>query len=108
MFFQIRSGQRIPTAARGRTITLALAVVVGTLALALWGVPPHGSPALLAADPGADDGYDLGAFTCDFGLSTDLSLADAVPILEDDRRHMSARPGFLHKHVPLSVDLMTG
>jgi hypothetical protein len=55
-----------------------------------------------------DDDEDLGAFTCDFGLPGDFPLAAAVPILEQDRINMSARPGFRHKHVPISPDFATG
>jgi hypothetical protein len=115
MFLAFRPGRPIPPAARGPKNWLALVLLAAALATALWGAGPHGSRALLAARPvaladdgdeGADD--ELGAFTCDFGLSADLSLEQAVPILEEDRRHMSARPGFRHKHVPLGVDLATG
>jgi hypothetical protein len=108
MFLPLRSSRQIPTAARGPKSALALILLAG--ALALWGVVPRGGPALRAADAVAaeDDGDDPGAFTCDFGLSADLSLAQAVPILELDRMVMSARPGFLRKLIPLGVDPATG
>jgi hypothetical protein len=92
--------RQIQTNARGPKNRLALVLLACALALVLWGVGPH-----LAL---ADDDAELGAFTCDFGLAGTLSLGQAVPILERDRLYMSARPGFLHKHVPLSVDLATG
>jgi hypothetical protein len=98
--FPFRIRRQIQTAARRPKNRLALALLAGAMALVLWGVGPH-----LAL---ADDDAALGAFTCDFGLANTLSLPQAVPILERDRLYMSARPGFLHKHVPLSVDLATG
>ncbi len=48
-----------------------------------------------------------GAFTCDFGLSSDPSLLPAdkiAPSIERDRMYMAARPGLLHKHIPISFD----
>ena len=117
MFLQCRSRRRIPTAARGPRFRLALVLLAGALALSLWGAGPQWSQALLAARPVAvadegdgdeGDGEELGAFTCDFGLPGNFPLGGVVPLLERDRVYMSARPGFLHKHVPLSFDLATG
>lgn len=45
-----------------------------------------------------------GAFTCDFGLSTGVPLAQVPAVIERDRMFMSARPGMLSKHLPLSQD----
>jgi hypothetical protein len=116
MFLPFRTRRLIQTAARGPKNPLALVLLAGALALLLWGAGPHRTQALTAAGPvvladdddGDDDGDDLGAFTCDFGLPGDFPLAGAVPILERDRLYMSARPGFLHKHIPLSLDFATG
>jgi hypothetical protein len=66
--------------------------------------------ALSAPSPLAGDhsqGRDLeagGAFTCDFGLSADISLADAPAGLERDRMFQSAQRGFVRKLVPFVVD----
>jgi hypothetical protein len=115
MFLQFRTRVLIPTAARGPRAPLALGLLAGALALVLWGAGPHEGRALVAAGPAAladhddgDDDGDLGAFTSDLGLSPDLSLPQAVPIIELDRMVMSARPGFLHKHIPLGLDFATG
>jgi hypothetical protein len=114
MFLPFRTRRQTPPAARGLKRPWALVLLAGalSLALALWGAVPHSGQARLAARPveltDGDDGEDLGAFTCDFGLSSDLALDAAVPILEQDRVNMSARPGFLHKHVPVSLDFATG
>jgi hypothetical protein len=58
------------------------------------------------ADEG--DAEELGAFTCDFDLPGDLPPNLIVPILERDRMHMSARPGFIRKLVPLSISFDNG
>jgi hypothetical protein len=60
--------------------------------------------AAAGADSEAQPG---GAFTCDFGLSSDTSLlppGQIAPSIERDRMYMSARPGMLHKHIPISFD----
>jgi hypothetical protein len=67
---------------------------------------------LLATATGATAGADSdvqpqGAFTCDFGLSSDPSLLppdQIAPSIERDRMYMAARPGMLHKHIPISFD----
>jgi hypothetical protein len=67
---------------------------------------------LLVTATGAAAGRDSdaqpgGAFTCDFGLSSDLSLlppGQIAPSIERDRMYMAARPGMLHKHIPISFD----
>jgi hypothetical protein len=48
------------------------------------------------------------AFTCDFGVSKDLPPDQIVGVLERDRTYMSARPGFVHKHVPLRINSADG
>jgi hypothetical protein len=112
MSLPFRTRRPLPSAARGPGRPLALVLLVGALALALWGALPHGGLLPLAAsavtleDDREDN--DLGAVTCDFQLSNDLSLVQAVPILELDRRVMSAQPGFIHKHIPIGLDFATG
>ena len=67
---------------------------------------------LLAMATGAaagepSDAPPRGAFTCDFGLSSDpllLPPEQVAPSIERDRMYMSARPGMLHKHIPISFD----
>ena len=49
-----------------------------------------------------------GAFTCDFGLAPGLDLGAVPGVLEQDRVHMSARPGFIRKLVPLRIEFSTG
>jgi hypothetical protein len=71
---------------------------------------------LLATATGAAAGADSdaqpgGAFTCDFGLSSDPSLLPPDQIaasIERDRMYMSARPGMLHKHIPISFNAVSG
>ncbi len=63
----------------------------------------------LATAPGAAAGEDSGAqprgaFTCDFGLSSDLRDDQIGPAIERDRMYMAARPGLIHKHIPISFD----
>jgi hypothetical protein len=112
MFLPFRTRGQTPTAARGPERPLALVLLAGAvmLGLAFGSAVPYWGQARLAAGPvePGDDNEDLGAVTCDFGLLSDLSLAQAVPILELDRMVMSARPGFLQKHVPLGVDFAAG
>jgi hypothetical protein len=48
------------------------------------------------------------AFTCDFAISRNDSPADIVPMIERDRRFMTARPGFLRKFIPLRIDVASG
>lgn len=45
-----------------------------------------------------------GALTCDFGLSAGLPQDQIAPSIERDRIYMAARPGLLHKHIPISFD----
>jgi hypothetical protein len=49
-----------------------------------------------------------GAFTCDFGLPPTMDFAAVPSILERDRVHQSARPGFIRKLVPLHINFNTG
>lgn len=68
---------------------------------------------LLATATGAAAGQDgdaspEGAFTCDFGLSSDLPQDQIAPSIERDRMYMAARPGMLHKHIPITFDPNTG
>ncbi len=77
---------------------------------------PHGARTfaavlglLLAAATGAaagepSDAQPAGAFTCDFNLSSDLPQNEIAPSIERDRMYMAARPGLLHKHIPISFD----
>jgi hypothetical protein len=44
-----------------------------------------------------------GAFTCDFEVTNTLTPDKIAPVLERDRVNMSARPGFIIKHVPLRI-----
>ena len=77
--------------AAGVAATLCLLLAMGTGAAA--GEPSDGPP--------------RGAFTCDFGLSSDpllLPPEQVAPSIERDRMYMSARPGMLHKHIPISFD----
>jgi hypothetical protein len=73
------------------------AAVLGMLLLTATG-------AAAGADGEAQPG---GAFTCDFGLSSDPLLLPPGQIassIERDRMYMAARPGLLHKHIPISFD----
>jgi hypothetical protein len=45
-----------------------------------------------------------GAFSCDFGLASDLPLELVPALIERDRMYMAARPGMRSKHLPLSQD----
>ncbi len=49
-----------------------------------------------------------GAFTCDFGLPSDLPFDQVPVLLERDRMVMAARPGFIRKLVPLRIDPANG
>lgn len=49
-----------------------------------------------------------GAFTCDFALPASFPASRIGPTIERDRMYQSARPGFLHKHIPINFDLATG
>ena len=49
-----------------------------------------------------------GAFTCDFGLPSDMDFSGVPAILETDRIHQSAREGFMRKLVPLRIEFSTG
>ncbi len=60
-----------------------------------------------AAAGAGGDAQPGGAFTCDFGLATGpsgLRPDQIAPSIERDRMYMSARPGMLHKHIPISFD----
>jgi hypothetical protein len=58
-----------------------------------------------AAAGGDGDAQPGGAFTCDFGLSSiGLPQDQIAPSIERDRMYMAARPGLLHKHIPISFD----
>ncbi|HEU0157534.1 MAG TPA: hypothetical protein VFQ82_15795 [Stellaceae bacterium] len=59
---------------------------------------------LTAAGVGAGEAASGGAFTCDFGLSSTLRQDQVAPSIERDRMYMAARPGLLHKHIPISFD----
>jgi hypothetical protein len=88
---KLRFGSAVPRGA------LRFAAVLGLLLAAATGAPA-GEPS--DAPPG-------GAFTCDFGLSSDpllLPPGQIAPSIERDRMYMSARPGMLHKHIPISFD----
>ena len=78
---------------------------------------PHGARTfaavlglLLAAATGAaagepSDAQPGGAFTCDFELYPIPLLPpnEIAPSIERDRMYMAARPGLLHKHIPISL-----
>jgi hypothetical protein len=78
--------------------------MVATLAVAALALV-RGSPLAVA-----DDWHSQprGAFTCDFSILGDTPTELIAPGLELDRTFMSARPGFIQKHVPFSFDLTTG
>jgi hypothetical protein len=87
---KVRFSFAVPRCARRFATTLGLLLLTATGAAAGVG----------EAQPG-------GAFTCDFGLSSDPSLLppdQIAPSIERDRMYMSARPGMLHKHIPFSFD----
>ena len=86
-----RFSSAVPHGARTFAAVLGLSLLTATGAAA--GVPSDTQPG--------------GAFTCDFGLSSDPSLLppdQIAPSIERDRMYMSARPGMLHKHIPISFD----
>jgi hypothetical protein len=88
---KLRFGSAVPHGARRFAAVLGLLLVTATAAAA-------------GADSDAQPG---GAFTCDFGLSSDpllLPPGQIAPSIERDRMYMSARPGMLHKHIPISFD----
>ncbi len=49
-----------------------------------------------------------GAVTVDFALPGDLPPDLVVPVIERDRTHMAARPGFRRKHLPMRHDPTSG
>lgn len=49
-----------------------------------------------------------GAVTVDFALPGDLPLEPVIQVIERDRTHMAARPGFQQKHLPIRPDSATG
>jgi hypothetical protein len=59
---------------------------------------------LTATGVAAGETQPGGAFTCDFGLSSALRQDQVAPSIERDRMYMAARPGLLHKHIPISFD----
>ena len=68
---------------------------------------------LLITATGAAAGEDRdarpgGAFTCDFALPSNFPGAQLGPSIERDRMYMAARPGLLHKHIPITIDPGTG
>ena len=82
-------------------ITLLAAGLTGTVLGLLL------ATAIGAAAGEPSDAQPGGAFTCDFGLSSDPSLLppdQIAPSIERDRMYMAARPGMLHKHIPISFD----
>jgi hypothetical protein len=89
---KLRFGSALPTGARTFAAVLGLMLVTAT----------GGA----AADDG--DAQPGGAFTCDFGLSSGLATAQIGPSIERDRMYMSARPGMLHKHIPITFDPGSG
>jgi hypothetical protein len=84
---------------KGSSWRRSLGSVVAVVVLAAVSAVPA------SADPGAAAG---GAFTCDFGASTQLNPLQIAPILERDRMYMSARPGFIRKFIPLRIDPASG
>lgn len=90
---------------------VAVAMLVGC------GVSPGGeeSPESTAAEqalvlqPQATSHHEAGgAFSCDFGISAAAPPDQLPPQIERDRTYMSARPGFIEKHIPFSIDTATG
>jgi hypothetical protein len=59
---------------------------------------------LAATGVAAGETQPGGAFTCDFGLSAGLPQDKIAPSIERDQMYMAARPGLLHKHIPISFD----
>jgi hypothetical protein len=49
-----------------------------------------------------------GAFSCDFAIPGAVPPQEIPGQIERDRMYMSARPGFISKHIPLSFDQATG
>jgi hypothetical protein len=49
-----------------------------------------------------------GAVTVDFALPGNLPLDLVIPVIERDRMHMAARPGFRQKHLPIRSDPSSG
>lgn len=92
---KLRFGSAVPRAARTFAALLGLLLATATGAAA-------------GADSDAQPG---GAFTCDFTLATGASglpLSQIGPSIERDRMYMAARPGMLHKHIPISFDPDSG
>jgi hypothetical protein len=91
----------------GRTaaafVLVLTAVIVGVGMAGELPVAEHGPAVASASELSAE-----AAFTCDFGLSASLPMDQVGPGLERDRMYMAARPGFLHKHVPLRIEAATG
>src|ERR1700722_17082288 len=73
--------------------------------LLLLTVPPH---LALAQDDGTTENEARGAFTCDFALPASFPASQIGPAIERDRMYQSARPGMLHKHIPINFDPTTG
>ncbi len=87
-----RFGSAVPHGA------LAFAAVLGLLSATVTGAA--------AGEDG--DVQARGAFTCDFALSPSLPLDQVAPSIERDRMYMAARPGMIHKHIPIAVDPSSG
>ena len=88
-----RFSSAVPHGARTFAAVLGLSLLTATGAAA--GEPSDTQPG--------------GAFICDFGLSSapppaGLRPDQIAPSIERDRMYMSARPGMLHKHIPISFD----
>jgi hypothetical protein len=92
--------------AHGTKRPWAMVLPIGLVALAFWAAAQFAGAPVVRADESDDE--ELGAVTADFELPGDLPMEFLVPGLERDRVYMSARPGFMHKHVPLSPDFATG
>lgn len=66
-----------------------------------------GFPPLVNATPEDDNDTEertRGAFTCDFALPASFPPAQIGPVIERDRMYQAARPGMLHKHIPINFD----
>jgi hypothetical protein len=71
----------------------------------MWALAPD--TAALENSNEADD-RSRGAFTCDFNLPPDFDPLQIGPVIERDRMYMAARPGMLHKHIPINFDPDSG
>ncbi|HWY49369.1 MAG TPA: hypothetical protein VNX70_18420 [Bryobacteraceae bacterium] len=64
--------------------------------------------ALAQPDGTTENKEARGAFTCDFALPASFPASQIGPAIERDRMYQSARPGMLHKHIPINFDPTTG